>query len=80
MPDAPDIASDVAKVIDPDGPAVAFPVDSDISPLVPLVPASPVNIDTFPLDDAVPAPLVRETEPPAFVALDPALIETDPPG
>lgn len=66
--------------MDPDGPALDFPVEREIDPLTPLVPAFAVNRDAFPLDEAVPAPDTIDTKPPVLVVLDPAPIETDPPG
>ena len=69
----------VDKETDPEMPVCDAPVPNTMAPLEPSEPALAVSIRTLPLEDVVPWPDMRITEPPVDVVLVPAVKAIEPP-
>jgi hypothetical protein len=78
-PDVPALAFPVTTAISPDAVPSEAPVDTEIEPLAPETPEVPVESDTVPLSAASLLPDVISIDPPFADVLRPALMLILPP-
>jgi hypothetical protein len=79
LPALPFVASPVDRRILPVLPDEEVPEANSSDPLTPLLPAFGVFATTNPLDEIVPVPLLRDTNPPVALAADPPVKDMYPP-